>query len=99
MTRHPDRPIDKTKRFADIADEIQGNAVFDAAAAELGVDPAMARVLLNGLLLRAGKTATGVTAADLLALLPDVEARLSTMVRPDQGAAAVARLRTFLARR
>jgi len=86
------RTIDATKK----AGEAPGNELFEGAIAQLQIDGGMGRVLLNGLLARAGVEASAVTPADLLPLVSEVERRLESVVKPNYAKAAAARLRRFL---
>jgi len=97
MPKDKQPPIDKTKKVSDMVGDIGGNELFEEAIGLLGIEPNMGRVLLNGLLTRAGKTAAQTTPGDLRELMPEIGRRLETVLKPNYASAAVERLRRFVA--
>jgi hypothetical protein len=77
---------------------VGGNTLFDRAVFAIGLDGALTRQLLSGVIASVGSSPKDVTPDELGALLPEIESRLRLLAPADQARKSVARLRDMLLR-
>ena len=96
MGRDRQKSAKQTKKTIAVTSYVGGNTLFDRAVFAVGLDGALTRQLLAGVIATVGSTPKNVTPDELGALLPEIESRLRLLAPADQAKKSTARLRDML---